>query len=247
MPRIHIGTSGWNYESFRGVLYGRDLPKARFFKEYTRHFKTVELNASFYRSFPDTTWLKWYEKSPPGFIWSVKVHRYITHVRRLQVEKDSIERFFGSVSILREKAGPVLFQLPPGLPFDQKVFRDLLDLLSLHSRGIRVAFEARHPSWHRKEVLELFRSSSIGWVIGHTGGRYPMTVDSTTDFSYLRLHGPERLYSGTYGEERLRRWLEVVLDLGKEAFVYFDNTDDGSAARDALLFDAMATATAPAA
>ncbi len=230
---IHVGTSGWNYESFIGTIYRPDTPKRKYLETYCSFFDTVELNASFYRSFPEKTWLGWHERTPDNFLWSVKASRFITHIRRLDVEKGSVDMFFQRARLLGEKLGAVLFQLPPSLKYDEKVLLNFLDFLPT---DINVALEARHESWFSDHVLAHLSSRNISWTISETAGRYPMLEAFTADFTYIRLHGHSELYRGLYGRERLRKWLELVRSSGREAFVYFDNTDDGSAARDALTF-----------
>ncbi len=230
-PSVHIGTSGWNYESFLGRLYPPGTPKRRFLETYARLLDTVELNASFYRSFPDSTWNGWHDRTPTGFLWSVKVSRYITHIKRLKVERESIKKFWHSARLLSEKLAVCLFQLPPSLKYERDLLIRFLDLLP---HEINAAFEARHVSWHCDEVWKIFKERNITWVVSDTAGRYPMSLKTTSDTAYIRLHGPRSLYHGSYGEESLMGCKETIVNWGRNTFIYFDNTDDGSAALDAL-------------
>ena len=231
MARIHVGTSGWNYDEFIGTLYPENTPKRKFLETYCQILDTVELNASFYRSFPDKVWQGWYKRTPPGFLWSVKASRYITHIRRLEVEPESVKRLLHSVSHLREKLAMILFQLPPGLPFDQRVFTTFLDMLPEPNK---VAIEARHPSWHKEDVWKIMKDRGVCWVVSHTDGRYPMTIKKTGPYGYIRLHGTNGLYKGRYGKEALKKWLDIIKGWHAETFLYFDNTASGDAAVDAL-------------
>jgi len=233
---VHVGTSGWNYESFIGTIYQSHTPKRKYLETYCSFFKTVELNASFYRSFPEKTWQGWYQRTPADFLWSVKASRFITHIRRLKVDQESIDIFFKRTSLLREKLGAVLFQLPPSLKYDEKILTEFLERLPPR---VRIALEARHESWTRPEVLEHLERYNIAWTISETAGRYPMLEAFSADFAYIRLHGHSELYRGLYGRRGLERWADLVMTSGRESFVYFDNTDDGSAARDALTFVEM--------
>ncbi len=230
-PIVHIGTSGWNYEVFIGRLYPPGTSKRKFLETYAQLLDTVELNASFYRSFPDSTWKGWHDRTPTGFLWSVKVSRYITHIKRLKVERESIEKFWHSVQLLSEKLAVCLFQLPPSLKYDRDLLIEFLDMLP---HEINAAFEARHISWHCDEVWRIFEERNIVWVVSHTADRYPMSLKTTSDIAYIRLHGPKTLYHGLYGKDSLRKWRDTILEWGKNTFIYFDNTDDGSAALDAL-------------
>lgn len=233
MAFIHVGTSGWNYPSFLGTLYPAEIRKRRFLEVYSTRLHTVELNASFYRSFPASTWRGWYDRTPPDFLWAVKANRFITHIRRLNVPQESVARLWQDLSPLGEKLAVVLFQLPPSLVCDPTLLEAFLEL---QPRRNRMALEARHPSWHCPEIWRMLEERGVAWVVSDTAGRYPMTKMVTADFAYVRLHGPEGLYHGLYGKERLAKWLKIFSDWEVETFVYFDNTDDGSAAVDALWF-----------
>ncbi len=233
ISQVHVGTSGWNYESFIGTIYKPDTPKRRYLETYCTFFSSVELNASFYRSFPEKTWAGWHERTPSSFLWSVKASRFITHIKRLAVEKSSVDMFFQRARLLKEKLGAVLFQLPPTLVYDEKLF---LDFLALLPDNVKIAIEARHSSWFSDKVLKHIEAKNIAWTISETAGQYPMLKAFTADFTYIRLHGYEELYRGIYGEKRLKDWVDLVKESGREAFIYFDNTDDGSAAKDALTF-----------
>lgn len=236
MPDIHIGTSGWNYESFVTRLYPPGTPKRKYLETYSTKLHTVELNASFYRSFPQSTWEGWYSRTPPDFLWAVKAPRFFTHIRRLDVSQDSINRFWNDIKPLKEKMGAALFQLPPSLKFD----RDLLTgFLAMQPQDTKISLEARHPSWHEPQIWDILKKRNVAWVVSDTAGRHPMSLKVTADFAYVRLHGAHELYHGLYGEKLLRKWMGTIRDWGIETFIYFDNTDDGSAATDALLLQKM--------
>ncbi len=229
---ILVGTSGWNYDCFVGILYPVGTPKRKYLETYTRRLKTVELNASFYRSFPDSTWHGWYKRTPDGFLWSVKASRYLTHIKRLAVTPEEVERFWKSASLLKEKLAVSLFQLPPNLAYDRGL---LISFLDLQPPDRKIALEARHPSWHQEEIWQILKERNTAWVVSHFPGKYPMSSVVTADFAYLRLHGTTGPYTGEYGPDRLRKWLEQIRNWDvKRAYVYFDNTADGSAAKDAL-------------
>ena len=236
MPDIHIGTSGWNYESFVKRIYPPRTPKIKYLQIYSTKLLTVELNASFYRSFPQSTWEGWYRRTPPYFLWAVKAPRFLTHIRRLNVSQDSIDRFWNDIKPLKEKMGVALFQLPPSLKFDKDL---LTKFLKMQPPGTKISLEARHPSWHNPQVWEILGKRNVAWVVSDTSGRYPMSIEVTADFAYVRLHGLHELYQGLYGKEMLLKWLSTIMEWGIETFIYFDNTDDGSAAADALLLQKM--------
>lgn len=229
---VYVGTSGWNYESFVGTLYPLKGPKRKYLEIYCTFFDTVELNATFYRTFPEKTFKGWYSRTPDHFKWSVKMSRYITHIQRLAATDESLDLFWSRVKILKEKLACVLVQLPPSLRFDLETVEAFL---KKNPQIAPVALEARHESWHSEKVWELLKECNTAWVVSHTAGRYPMSKVVTADFAYVRLHGTKGLYRGMYGEEELKKWLELFMGWERPVFVYFDNTDDGSAAKDALL------------
>jgi uncharacterized protein YecE (DUF72 family) len=158
-------------------------------------FDTVELNASFYRSVREEVYEGWYRRTPPGFLWSVKANRFITHVRRLRDAGESLGLFLGPLAKLGEKLGPVLLQLPPGLEFDPVAAEAFFRLLP---PGMRFALEARHGTWTDDEALGLMRRYGIAWCISDTAGRYPFLETATAGFVYVRLHGSRELYASDY-------------------------------------------------
>src|SRR5437867_1088453 len=135
-----VGTSGWQYASWRGRFYPRSLPQRAWLQHYASRFPVVEVNNSFYRLPNDTTFDHWRSGTPKGFLFVVKASRYITHIRRMRDAKDSVDLFWSRASRLREKLGPVLFQFPPNLRADVPLLADFLQILP---PGMRPAFEFR--------------------------------------------------------------------------------------------------------
>ena len=119
--QIHIGTSGWNYKHWSEIFYPDNCPQSKWLEFYAKYFGTVELNASFYRLPKPQTFESWRERTPDNFLWAVKASRYITHIKGIKDVKEALERFFSSAELLKEKLGPILFQLPPSLAFDEAV------------------------------------------------------------------------------------------------------------------------------
>lgn len=230
MDRIYIGTSGWSYDHWKGIFYPEDRPKAKWLEFYADHFMSVEVNATFYRSMKPKTFENWREKTPDRFLWAVKASRYITHIRRLKDVREPLERFMASLKLLREKLGPILFQLPPSLAFDAEVFESFCNYLPEEKL---YTIEARHPSWLEEDALSALRRHHIAWCISDTPGRYPYCEAVTSDFIYIRLHGSRKLYSSEYSEEELRAWAEKIRRWGKDTYVYFNNDFMGYAPKNA--------------
>jgi uncharacterized protein YecE (DUF72 family) len=226
---IRVGTSGWQYDDWRGVLYPRGLPKERWLEAFARRFATVEVNNSFYRLPSEETFARWREDTPEGFLMAVKASRFITHVRRLRDCRDPVRLLWSRARRLGPRLGPVLFQLPPGFRADPARLEDLLDVLP---DGMRAAFEFRDRSWWTDDVLGMLDGRGCAVVLAdRPGARVPGTV--TGGWAYLRFHqGTER--GPGYRREKLRRWAGRIVALdAAETFVYFNNDTGGAAVRDA--------------
>jgi uncharacterized protein YecE (DUF72 family) len=217
---VHIGTSGWNYGHWKGVFYPEGLASREWLRFYAEQFRTVELNVTFYRSVRPETFAKWRSTVPDGFLFSVKMSRYITHIKRLKVEQESMRRFFESVSVLAEKLGVILIQLPPSLKFDAELMTDFFGGLD---PAFKYTVEARNATFVDERFFSLLRERNIAWCIADTAGRYPYHESVTAAFVYMRLHGSERLYASSYSDDELKAVREKIAAWGKEAFVYFDN------------------------
>ncbi len=233
---VHVGCSGWNYKHWKGVFYPEGLKQKEWLAFYGRRFDTLELNVTFYGQPAKTTFERWYATVPDRFFFSVKMSRFITHTRRLSVERESIERFSAGVSVLAGKLGIVLIQLPPSLPFDAGLVADFFSVLD---PAFRYTVEARHESFADEPFFALLRRHNIAWCIAETAGRYPYSEAVTADFVYVRLHGRENLYASSYSNDELRAWKEKIESWGTETYVYFDNDFAGYAPTNAATLKAM--------
>ena len=233
---IRIGISGWRYAPWRSVFYPRGLAQHRELEYAARRFPTIELNGSFYSLQAPQNWLDWYRETPAGFVFAVKANRYITHFRKLNDVERPLANFFASgIFNLREKLGPILWQLPPQLGFDPVKFARFLDLLPhdtaaalrlargrearMHGRSrlaidrnrrLRHAVEIRHESFLDPAFVALLRRRRVALVVADTAGRWPYREDVTADFVYLRLHGDEQLYTSGYTPRALARWAKRI-------------------------------------
>ena len=235
---IHIGTSGWHYEHWKGPFYPEDLSKQDFLDYYAEHFHTVEINNSFYQLPSEKALIRWRDSVPPGFIFAVKASRYITHMKKLKDPEEPVSVFLERISILGEKLGPILFQLPPKWNFNHRRLEAFLE--GLHP-GYRYAFEFRDPSWFDATAYDALGKHGATFCIYDFSGRLsPKKV--TSGLIYIRLHGPSGPYQGQYGTDELAGWADDLLSWakeGKEIYCYFDNDQAGYAAQDALRLKAM--------
>jgi uncharacterized protein YecE (DUF72 family) len=229
-----VGTSGWSYDHWTNVLYPEGLPARQRLDTYVSHFRTVELNASFYRWPPPRTFASWRRRLPEGFQMAVKAPRGLTHAKRLYAPERWIERIAAGMHELRGRRGPLLVQLPPGMPRDDHRLTYFLDHLP---EWIEVAVELRHPSWHVEEVFELLARRHAAYVV-MSGAHLPCILRATAPFVYVRLHGPDHdhLYAGSYSHADLTWWAHRIREWaaqGRTVYAYFNNDGGGNAVRDA--------------
>jgi uncharacterized protein YecE (DUF72 family) len=230
---IRVGTSGWHYSHWRGAFYDPKIAVKAQFEEYAKSFDTVELNNAFYKLPTANTVRIWKAKAPAGFLYAVKAHRFITHMKKLKSAKDSVDLFMDRISCLGRKLGPVLFQLPP--KWNLNVSR-LEEFVALLPKRQRFAFEFRNVSWYHQDVYDVLKKKNSALCIYELAGHHSPTV-ITADFVYVRLHGPGDKYQGSYTEGVLSDWARQCRTwrrAGLDVFVYFDNDQSGYAAFNAL-------------
>jgi uncharacterized protein YecE (DUF72 family) len=232
--RCFIGTSGWSYKHWRGPFYPSGMSKGvdqlRF---YAEGFDTVEVNGTFYRLIEVETFRRWREITPAGFLFACKGSRYLTHMKRLKDAEQGLGRFFERVEALADKLGPIVFQLPGRFKPDRERLTRFLQALPA---GRRYAFEFRDPAWFLPEIFEaLARHEAALCLYEFACQEAPLEV--TADFVYIRLHGPEGPYQGSYDDAALRTWAQRIrawTNQGLDVYCYFDNDDRGFAPKNAL-------------
>ena len=225
----HVGTSGWQYDDWRGPFYPTDVPQRRWLEFYSNHFHTVEVNNSFYRLPERDTFRRWRDQTPPGFVVAVKASRFITHMKRLRDPEEPVALLWERATGLGDRLGPVLFQLPPRFPVEVERLRHLLSALP---SGMRAAFEFRDPSWYTDDVFLLLDDAGAALVWPDRPG-LRHTLPALGGWLYVRFHQGSTEGPG-YRREKLRRWASRIAaaDAG-EAFIYFNNDPTGAAIRDA--------------
>jgi uncharacterized protein YecE (DUF72 family) len=226
-----IGISGWTYPPWRGVFYPKGLRQKDELAYAASKFRTIEINGTFYGSQKPDSFLRWRETTPDDFVFSVKAPRFITHIRRLRDVRTPLANFL-STGILRlgPKLGPILWQFPPTLKFDEALFAEFFamlpsdteaaaELAKQHdsrsknpawaetdkSRKLRHAVEIRHDSFRDEAFIKLLRKDHIALVCADTV-EWPRLMDVTSDFIYCRLHGSEKLYASGYSAKALDDW-----------------------------------------
>ena len=232
MVKYFIGTSGWHYDDWKGRFYPEKLPKVKWLDFYARHFTTLELNNTFYRLPSEEVFSKWYDSSPSGFIFSVKVSRFVTHIKRLKDCDEALTNFMSRSSLLKDKLGPLLYQLPPGLHRDDELLTVFLKKLPGELKHV---IEFRHKSWLVEDVFSILREFNIGFcVFDMPNLECPLLA--TADFVYIRFHGKDSLYSSCYSDEELKDWAEKITKLAQNlnsVYIYFNNDIQGFALKNA--------------
>ncbi|MFE7777576.1 DUF72 domain-containing protein [Streptomyces sp. NPDC057445] len=249
MP-VLIGTSGWQYKDWRGEFYPEGVPQRLWLEEYARHFVTVENNNVFYRLPEPKTFADWRERTPDGFVLAVKASRYLTHIKRLRDPEEPVRRLLSHAEGLKERLGPVLLQLPPGLRSDPGA---LDATLACFPSRVRVAVEPRHESWWTDEVRDVLKSRGAALCWADRGSRPVTPLWRTADWGYVRLHEGRAEPWPRYGRQALSAWAGRIADAWPDradVFVYFNNDPGGAAVRDARAFIRAASSrgcTVPAA
>jgi uncharacterized protein YecE (DUF72 family) len=232
--RAYVGCSGWNYKDWRGRFYPARLPQRRWLEHYAARFDTVEVNNTFYRLPPPSTVEGWAAQAPPGFTFALKLGQFGSHRMKLNDAASWLPNHLDRVCRLGPKLGPTLVQLPPR--WKRNVGR-LDEFLSAAAASLRWAVELREPSWVHDDVFEVLRRHRAALCIHDLLPEHPW--ERTTDWTYVRFHGPEALkvkYWGRYGGRRLSRpagRLATWLDEGCDVYAYFNNDWQAHAVEDA--------------
>ena len=230
--RYYIGTSGWHYDHWRDEFYPKDMAKSKWLGFYSRHFSTVELNNSFYHLPSEKAFINWRDSSPPEFIFSVKVSRFITHIKRLRDTDEPTASFMARARLLEGKLGPVLYQLPQNLKRDDQLLENFIQMLPNNACHV---FEFRHTSWFDDKVFDLLRRYNISFCI-YDMPDFNTPVIATSELAYIRFHGSHQLYGGCYSNNELEGWAEKITQLeSRVVFAYFNNDAEGFAIRNALM------------
>ena len=230
--KLYIGTSGWVYHHWRGIFYPEGLAQAKWLEFYNQHFTTVELNNSFYHLPSEKAFAAWRERSSEGFVYAVKVSRLITHLKKLRNVEGALENFLSRAQILREKLGPLLYQLPPNMPRNDRVLEAFLQLLP---SGLCHVFEFRHESWFGEEVFALLKEHNISFCV-YDMPEFTTPILATADFAYVRFHGSGELYGSCYSDAELGVWAKRIAELGQgltAVYIYFNNDAEAFAVSNA--------------
>lgn len=235
-----IGTSGWSYDHWDGVLYPPALPARDRLARYVEAFGTVELNASYYRWPREASFASWRRRLPYGFRMTVKAPRGLTHAKRLYAPEAWVERILAGWVALDDKRGMLLVQLPPTMERDDARLDYFLSLLPW---WCPTAVEFRHDSWLADDVFALLERHRAAYVV-MSGANLPCVLRATAPTVYVRLHGPDHdhLYGGSYSDADLGWWADRMREWeaqGRDVYAYFNNDGGGNAVRNARTLRGM--------
>jgi len=267
MANVYVGTSGWMYRDWSfdyvqdklNYFYPSKLPRNKWLEYFSRHFRTVEVNSTFYHQMKPAIFENWAQAVSDDFIFSIKASRFITHIKRLKDCRDSLKIMMEPTASLGEKLGPILFQCPPRWKADEKRLEDFLvnsSRLMVHSKGKsvnreprtvnRLAFEFRDPSWFDESVYKILKKYKVALVIAESGdtppslklrrARWPSEEVITADFVYIRFHGEGGSYSTKYTDKELAIWAKKIKKWQKDGidvYAYFNNDVGGFAVENA--------------
>jgi uncharacterized protein YecE (DUF72 family) len=234
IPLFYIGTSGWTYDHWRGDFYPMKLARTRWFDYYAERFTSVEVNATFYRVFTDTTFEKWRTQVSPDFRYVLKVPRLITHEKHLSGCEEDIHVFCHSASLLGDRLGMLLLQIAPDMPYDLGLLRSAL---TAFEDPCQVAVEFRAEYWRSETVRSLLEE--LGTV--HVSVDSPTTRLSewvTGPAAYIRLHGRSGWYDSNYSPTELNEIAALARQMAErgaeKVYIFFNNDVGGYAPHNAL-------------
>lgn len=235
MGGVYIGPSGWSYKHWKDGFF-KGVPQRKWLEHCTTQFTGIEVNATYYRHLNPSVYAGWRERTPEGFAFAVKGHRYVTHIKKLKDVGEKVNRMRESLAVMGDRLRVVFWQLPPGLHAKPDRLVEFLRVLDGWPE-VRHGIEFRHESWFTAETASVLEAHRVANVISDCG-KWPLWPAVTTDLAYVRLHGAVRSYASSYqDEDGLEPWVAKVTKWqseGREVHVYFDNDAEGHAPFDAL-------------
>ncbi len=229
--KILIGTSGWMYKDWNGRFYPEKMKDKDKLPYLASKFHTVEINSSFYRMPGEATFSLWQERVHAGFVFSVKMPRYFTQMKKLRLDEDSkpfLGEFINRIKLLKENLGSVLIQLPPNFGCNKERLEEFICYVKSYSLQMKInpdyCIEFRHGSWFNDEIFEMLSKYNIGFVISDSS-KWPQLRIFTADFSYVRFHGPKELFASAYSDKELDDWANFIAKQKniKKIYIYFNN------------------------
>lgn len=240
MMKLYIGCSGYYYNHWKGLFYPEKLPKKEWLVYYSRYFNTVELNNSFYMIPRESSFRNWYDITPADFVFAVKGYRFFTHRKKLLIDdsfRELLNTFQKLTGILKEKAGPVLWQFPLNFAANRQKLENFCMLLS---RDFKHVFEFRNESWFIPEIYEILDRHGFSLCIVSGPASSPYILQNTSKVAYIRFHGEGSWYRDNYSNESLLLWKEKLDNLkAPSLYAYFNNDANAYAVNNGKFFASL--------
>jgi uncharacterized protein YecE (DUF72 family) len=239
MNKAHIGTMGWSYNFWTGNFYPNGLKSEEFLSEYSKHFDTVEVDNTFYRIPYKSSVVKWRDQASPGFVFSAKFPRIVTHIKMLDKCEEEVQTFIERMKQLQGKLGPLLLQFPP--KFGPKNIPLLKDFIPSLPKGLRYAVEVRNKGLLSDNLYSFLRENGIALTLLESPIMPPIE-EVTTSFAYIRWEGDRKRLNGTLGRvevdrrEDIQKWAKRIrglIDNSIEVYGYFSKFFSGHPPSDA--------------
>lgn len=226
-----IGCSGWFYWHWKGIFYPQDIPQSKWFQHYIKYFDTVELNSPFYHWPKQSTAKTWYRQAPEDFVYTLKVNRLVTHIKKFKGTSRLVKDFYKLGDELKEKMGCFLFQLPPSLRYSENKLKEIVEQLDPEKKNV---VEFRHVSWFKKEVYDQLVKNNVIFCIV-SSPELPEDFVKTADDIYIRFHGKGSWYGSNYSNKDLRQWCQKIKKAkAKNVWAYFNNDTNAYAVKNSL-------------
>lgn len=242
-PQIIIGTSGWQYGDWNGLFYPAGVKGKAQLGYFAEHFGSVEINSTFYHVPRLSSVQNWADSVPEDFRFVIKLHRFLTHTKRLTSDDEFtryLQEFLELLQPLTGKLAAILVQLPPSMRVDtarlEYLAEQVVDAEKRLAMKLPLALEFRNASWFSPEIFAVMRRYNIANVINDSPNRWPASRELTADFAYIRFHGNQRLYRSSYSDQELQEWADFIRTdclACRQVFCYFNNDYDGVAIKNA--------------
>ena len=233
-----IGTSGWHYDDWIGLFYPPEIKGYNELSYHSKFFNSVENNSSFYRIAGESTYKTWYRMTPENYTFSLKLNRTITHYHKLTIDDEVIKntkQILETTQVLKEKLGAIVIQLPASFKYDLDKLHLFLNFFTKEVGKQQYKFDAaiefRNKYWFTEETFKVLKHYNVALVDGQSS-RYPEKRRITADIAYIRMHGPEKLFSSSYSSEQLEELASYIRSISsqvKKVYVYFNNDFHGYA------------------
>jgi uncharacterized protein YecE (DUF72 family) len=232
--KFYVGTSGYGYKEWRGFFYPEKTSPKEMLRYYSEHFKTVEINNTFYRMPTEALLTSWEKQVPASFVFALKAPQVITHLKRLKGVEDETRYLFNTLVALKGKLGPVLFQFPKSFHANRPALEAFLNLIP---PGVSCAFEFRSTSWLEAGVLDVLHKKGGSLCTTDADENPANEIISTASWGYLRLRRSD------YTDAELSQWIERVLSQKwKKVFFFFKHEEKAKGAELAMHFKELADA-----